>query len=58
MMTDYQRTLELVQTSEDSLGATNAQQMEYLRSLEAAQNRLKTSYEAFITALTQNEAII
>ena len=58
MMNDYERTLELIAISSDSVGATNAQQVKYLQSLEAAQNRLQTSYEAFIAALTQNELII
>lgn len=57
MMSDYERTLELVQVAEDSAGATQAQQVEYMESLEASQKRLATAYEALITALVNNDAV-
>lgn len=57
MMSDYERTLELVAIAEDSVGATKAQQVEYMESLEASQKRLATAYEALITALVDNDAV-
>jgi chromosome condensin MukBEF ATPase and DNA-binding subunit MukB len=57
MMNDYERTLELVALAEDSVGATQAQQVEYMQSLEASQKRLATAYEALITALVNNDAV-
>lgn len=57
MMNDYERTLELVALAEESAGATQAQQVEYMQSLEAAQKRLATAYEAFVTALVDNDFI-
>lgn len=58
MMTDYERTLELVDESSNSLGATNAQQAEYLESMDAALNNLQVSYQAFITAITDSDIVI
>ena len=57
MMNDYERTLELVALAEESAGATQAQQVEYMQSLEASQKRLATAYEAFITALVDNDLV-
>lgn len=57
MMNDYERTLELVALAEESAGATQAQQVEYMKSLEASQKRLATAYEAFVTALVDNDFI-
>jgi len=58
MMTNYERTLELVDESSNSLGATNAQQAEYLESIDAALNNLQVSYQAFITAITDSDIVI
>lgn len=57
MMSDYERTLELVAIAGDSAGATAAQHVEYMQSLEASQTRLATAYEALITALVNNDMI-
>lgn len=43
IMNDFPRTLELVQTAEESAGATNAQHMEYMNSMAAAMTGLQTA---------------
>jgi TP901 family phage tail tape measure protein len=43
IMQDFDRTLELVNISQESAGATNAQQVEYMKSLEAATVQLQTA---------------
>ena len=58
MMQDFDRTLELVDISTNSYGATMAQQMEYAGGLEASMNGLTTAYEGLITNLTSSEVII
>ena len=58
MMQDFDRTLELVDISTNSYGATMAQHAEYMGSLQAATDGLKTSYEGLITAVTNSEVLI
>ena len=58
IMNDFDRTLELVQTSEESAGATTAQHLEYMKSMEAAMTQLRTSWQQFITTITESEVII
>lgn len=58
MMQDFDRTLELVDISTNSYGATMAQQAEYMGSLEAAMNQLTTAYEGLITNLSNSEVIV
>lgn len=57
-MNDFDRTLELVQTSEEAAGATAAQHLEYMKGMEGAMTQLKTSWQQFITTLTDSEVII
>lgn len=58
MMNDYERTLELVQISERSSGATAAQAATYMLGMEAAINKVTVAGEKLITALTNSEALI
>lgn len=58
MMQDFDRTLELVDISANSYGATLSQSSKYMGGLEAAGARLKTSIEGLVTAVTSSEAII
>ena len=58
MMSNYKRTLELMEISENSLGATNAQQAKYMQSMEAAMNSVKTAWQGLATTLTSSEVII
>lgn len=58
MMQDFDRTLELVDISANSYGATMAQSADYMEGLEAATTRMKTAYEGLISALTNSDLII
>ena len=58
MMQDFDRTLELVDISANSYGATMAQSADYMEGLEAATTRLTTAYEGLIQSITNSEFII
>ena len=58
MMQDFDRTLELVDISTNSYGATMAQHAEYMGSMQAATDGLKTSYEGLIAGFTDSEFVI
>ena len=58
MMQDFDRTLELVEISQNSAGATAAQHRKYLEGLEAATNRLTTSYQGLITSFMNSDVAI
>ena len=58
MMQDFDRTLELVDISANSYGATMAQSTDYMQGLEAAQTRLKNSVEDLVNTLTNTDFII
>lgn len=55
---DFDRTLELVNISSESAGATIAQHLEYMQGMEAAMTKLRTSWQQFITTITESEVII
>jgi TP901 family phage tail tape measure protein len=55
---DFDRTLELVQTSEESAGATTAQHLKFMEGMEASLTNLRTSYQKFITTITESEVVI
>ena len=58
MMQDFDRTLELVDISANSYGATLAQSEKYMGGLAAAQANLTTTFQGLITSITQSETII
>lgn len=58
MMSDYERVIELEETTRRSSGATLAQMATYLDGMDAATNRISVAYEKIITNLANNEAII
>lgn len=58
MMQDFDRTLELVDESSNSHGATLAQQAKYMEGMGAKVTQLKNAYEGFIQSLTNNKLII
>lgn len=58
MMQDFDRTLELVDISANSYGATMAQSADYMEGLEAATTRMKTAYEGLISAIADSEIIV
>ena len=58
LLANYQRTLELVEISERSNGATAAQAATYMLGMEAAINKVTVAGEKLITALTDSKALI
>lgn len=58
MFQDFDRTLELVDVSEESAGATMAQHAEYMQGMEAALASLNNAWQGFIKAITDSEVII
>ena len=58
IMSDFDRTLELTKTSQESAGATAAQHAEYMKGLGAAMTNLQNSWQKFITTITESEVII
>jgi TP901 family phage tail tape measure protein len=55
---DFDRTLELIELSQDSAGVATIQHTEYMRGMEAATTRLKTSFQELITAFVNSKQII
>lgn len=58
MMQDFDRTMELVDISANSYGATLAQSGEYTEGLEAATKRLTNAWETLVTNITDSEIVI
>lgn len=58
VMQNFDRTMELVQTSTEAAGATLAQHAEYSEGMEAANARLQTSFQKIITSLVSSDAVI
>lgn len=58
MMQDYSRTMELVQISERSAGATAAQSDTYMQGMEASLNKITVAWEKFVTAFTKDGSLI
>lgn len=58
MMQDFDRTLELVDISSQSYGATLAQQEKYMGGLQAATALLTESWQELITSITSSDFII
>ena len=58
IMADFDRTLELINISQESAGATNAQQVEFMQGLEAATIGLQTAYQEFIKTISDSDIII
>lgn len=58
VMQDFDRTLELVDISQQSAGATTAQQAQFMKGMEAATISLQNAYQKFITTITDSELII
>jgi hypothetical protein len=57
-MNDFDRTLELVNISQESAGATNAQQVKFMEGLQFALVNLQTAYQNFIKTLSDTQIII
>ncbi len=58
IMQDFDRTLELVNISQDSAGATAAQHVQFMQGLEGATNRMTTAYQDFIRTISESEMIV
>jgi uncharacterized membrane protein YeaQ/YmgE (transglycosylase-associated protein family) len=58
MMDNYGRTLELLEISQNSLGATEAQQAKYMQSMAAATNNVQVAWQGLVTKLTSSQVII
>ena len=58
MMQDFDRTLELVDTSANSYGATMAQSAKYMEGLEAKTTLLTTAWQKLITTITDSKLVI
>ena len=58
MMSDYERVIELQEISSRSAGATMAQIGVYSQGLEAALNRLSTSWEKIVSTITNSDVIV
>ena len=58
VMQDFERTQELITTAEEAAGATTAQHVEYMQSMEAAMVGLQNAWQAFITAISDSDIII
>lgn len=57
MMSNYQRTLELVGEAENSAGAGQKQFEKTMESLEAKLNRLKNAWDSFLMGLANSDII-
>lgn len=55
---DFDRTLELIELSQDSAGVATIQHTEFMRGMEAATKRLQTSFQELITSFANSEQII
>lgn len=58
IMQDWERTQELAAEAQDSAGASAAQYLKQAQGMEAAMTNMKTAWQSFIQALTNNKAII
>ena len=58
VMQNFDRTMELVEVSTESAGATLAQHAKYAGGMEAANARLQTSFQQVITSLVNSESVI
>ena len=57
MMSNYERTMELVSAANNSAGASQQQFDKTLESLEAKLNKLKNAWNEFTMGITNNQAI-
>lgn len=58
VMEDFGRTMDLVEVSQNSLGATLAQQAEYANSMAYALNEIKVAWQDFVGSLSSSPVII
>lgn len=58
VMSDFPRTMELIEKSQTSSGTATRQHAEYMKGMEAAVANLKTSFQQLITVLTNSDVVI
>ncbi len=58
VMENFDRTMELVEVSSNSLGATYAQQAKYTDSIAFSMNKLTVAYQGVISGLVKSDFII
>ena len=58
IMNDFQTTLDYVETSQDSAGATAYQHGQYMEGLEVAMTNLTTAWQGFTMALANSEIVV
>jgi TP901 family phage tail tape measure protein len=58
IMQDFDRTLQLVDISQDSAGATAAQHVQFMEGLQGATIRMQAAYQEFITAISDSDMLI
>jgi len=58
VMNDFPRTLELIKESQNSAGTAALQHQAYMEGLEAAMTNLQTTWQTFITSISNSETII
>ena len=57
MMSDYERTTELVESAQNSAGASQQQFAKTMESMEAKLQKLKNAWDEFVMGLTNNEIL-
>ena len=58
VLQNFDRTMELVDVSQNSAGETMLQHADYAQSMEAAMNGLTTSFQMLVTRISDSQAII
>ena len=58
VMESFDRTMELVEVSANSLGATYAQQAKYTDSIAFSMNKLTVAYQGLISGLVKSDVIV
>lgn len=58
IMENYDDVLQNMAVSQNSLGATTAQQVKYLQGMEAAMNRMQNAYQSLIETLVKSDTVI
>ena len=58
MFQEFDRTLELVNESQEAAGATEAQHAEYMKGMEGSMVALQNAWQKFITSITDSDIII
>jgi len=58
IMENYDDVLQNMAVSQNSLGATTAQQVKYLQGMEAAMNRMQNAYQSLIETVVKSDTVI